>query len=178
MDVLQQRFEAAEAIYKMPDDFNDDSIQKHFQSDPAYAASIGQETDLLYRATAEPDSARARAMARQALALIDVRQRRWFSGAGARFKPYDDLFLTMEGFGQWAAYAWLSNPGGGGMTSAAAQAKSREPALVVAGGGARLVPGDRSLFAGLGAARVWQSPVDGDRNASPAIESPPASGLQ
>ena len=125
MDVLQQRFEAAEAIYKMPDDYNDDSIQKHFQSDPAYAASIGQETDLLYGAAAEPDSARSRAMARQALALIDARQKRWFSGAGARFKPYDDLFLTMEGFGQWAAYAWLSDPKGGAMTSAAAQAKMR-----------------------------------------------------
>ena len=125
MDVLQGRFEAAAAIYKMPDDFNDDSIQAHFKGDPAYAASIGQETDLLYRAAAEPDSAKSRAMARQALALMDARQKRWFVGKDAKFKPYDDLFLTMEGFGQWAAYAWLSDPRGGGLTSAAAQSKMR-----------------------------------------------------
>jgi hypothetical protein len=125
MDALQGRFEAASAIYKMPDDFNDDSIQVHFKSDPAYSASIAQETDLLYRAGSEPDGARARALARQALALIDSRQKRWFVGGDAKFKPYDDLFLTMEGFGQWSAYAWLSDPKGGVMTQAAAQAKMR-----------------------------------------------------
>jgi hypothetical protein len=85
MDALQGRFEAAAAIYKMPDDFNDDSIQQHFKSDPAYAASIGQETDLLYRAAAEPDSGKSRALARLALALLDARQRRWFVGQVAMF---------------------------------------------------------------------------------------------
>lgn len=125
MDVLQGRFEAAEAVYKMPDDFNDDSIQMRFRSDPAYAASIAQESDLLYRAAAEADPARSRALARQALALMDARQKRWFVGKDARYKPYDDLFLTMEGFGQWSAYAWLSDPKGGGMTSVAAQSKMR-----------------------------------------------------
>jgi hypothetical protein len=125
MDVLQGRFEAAEAIYKMPDDFNDDSIQQHFKGDPAYAASIEQETDLLYRSAQETDPAKSRELARQALELIDARQRRWFVGKDARFKPYDDLFLTMEGFGQWAAYAWLSDPKGGGMAAAAARTKMR-----------------------------------------------------
>jgi len=125
MDVLQGRFDAAEAIYKMPADFTDDSIQMRFRSDPAYAASIAQESDLLYRAAAEPDLAKTRAMAREALALMDARQKRWFVGKDARYKPYDDLFLTMEGFGQWAAYAWLSDPKGGGMTPAAAQSKMR-----------------------------------------------------
>jgi hypothetical protein len=125
MDVLQGRFEAAAAIYKMPDDFNDDSIQARFKNDPAYVASVAQETDLLYRAAAEPDSAKARDLARQALMLIDARQKRWFVGANARFKPYDDLFLTMEGFGQWSAFAWLSDPRGGALTPAAAQSKMR-----------------------------------------------------
>ena len=40
-------------------------------------------------------------------------------------EAYDDLFLTMEGFGQWNAYAWLSDAGGGKMTSAAAETKMR-----------------------------------------------------
>jgi hypothetical protein len=127
MDVLQRRFEAAAAIYKMPDDFNDDSIQMLFRSDPAYAASIQQESDLLYRAADDPDPAKARELARQALALMDARQKRWFTGTGngAKYKPYDDLFLTMEGFGQWSAYAWLSDPRGGGLAPAAARSKMR-----------------------------------------------------
>ena len=41
------------------------------------------------------------------------------------WKPYDDLFLTMEGFGQWNAYAWLADPTGAGMTMDAAREKMR-----------------------------------------------------
>jgi hypothetical protein len=125
MDVLRPRFDAAAKIWKLPDDFSDDSIQKHFQGDPIYAAVIEKEIDLLYRAAEEPDQDTARSLAKQALALIDARQKRWFTGDDAKLKPYDDLFLTMEGFGQWAAYAWLSDPGGGAMTEAAARSKMR-----------------------------------------------------
>ena len=125
MDVLQPRFEAASAVYKLPADFSDDSIQKHFKDDPAYAAVIEKEIDLLYRAAAEPDPLKARGLAQQALALIEARQKRWFAGEDAKLKPYDDLFLTMEGFGQWVAYAWLADPRGGGLTPAAAQSKMR-----------------------------------------------------
>ena len=64
-------------------------------------------------------------MARQALALIDARQKRWFVGQDARFKPYDDLFLTMEGLRPMGRLRLAFGPQGGGMTSAAAQAKMR-----------------------------------------------------
>ena len=118
-------------------------------------------------------------MARQALALIDNRQKRWFSGANARFKPYDDLFLTMEGFGQWAAYAWLSDPKGGGMTSAAAQAKmrgsrrwwSQEEGLALFLVIDRFLPG--------WAQRAFGNPPSmGIEMLRQAVEAPPASGLQ
>lgn len=125
MNVLRPAFDAAAVIYKLPDDFSDDSIQKKFQGDPIYAAVIEKEADLLYRAAEEPDEGKARTLATKALALIDARQKRWFAGQDAGLKAYDDIFLTMEGFGQWNAYAWLSDPKGGGMTPAAAQAKMR-----------------------------------------------------
>jgi hypothetical protein len=57
--------------------------------------------------------------------LMEARQKRWFIGENSYWKNYDDLFLTMEGFGQWNGYAWLSDPRGGGLTSAAAQEKMR-----------------------------------------------------
>lgn len=125
LNALKPVFAAAAAIYKMPDDFSDDSLQARFKNDPAYVAVWEKETDLLFRAAAEPDSDKARALAKQALGLMEARQKRWFTGTDAMWKPYDDLFLTMEGFGQWNAYAWLSDPRGGGMTAAAAQAKMR-----------------------------------------------------
>lgn len=125
IDPLKPAFDAAAKIYEMPDDFSDDSLQAHFQSDPAYVAVFEKETDLLYRAAAEPDERKAKALAAEALALMEARQKRWFVGDEAKWKPYDDIFLTMEGFGQWNAYAWLSDPKGGGMTRAAAQDKMR-----------------------------------------------------
>ena len=121
VEPLQSVFQAAEAAYKMPDDFSDDSLQKHFQADPAYVAVIEKEMSLLFKSAAEPDPVAARKLAGEALALMDARQRRWFVGDDAYWKHYDDLFLTMEGFGQWVAYAWLADPGGGQMEAGAAR---------------------------------------------------------
>jgi hypothetical protein len=124
MTTLAPVFQAADARYHAPD-LNDDSLQGHFKTDPAYVAVYEKESDLLYRAAAEPDDAKARAFAVQALKLIDARQKRWFTGADAMWKPYDDVFLTLEGFGQWNGYAWLSDPRGGAMTADAAREKMR-----------------------------------------------------
>lgn len=112
---LRPVFQAAATRRKMPDDFSDDSLQEHFQSDPAFVAVIEKERDLLYRAANEPDAAIAKKLAAEALELMEARQKRWFVGQNAYWKNYDDLFLTMEGFGQWVAYAWLADPNGGGM---------------------------------------------------------------
>lgn len=122
---LRPLYEAAEKTFKPPDYFNDDSLQERFKGDPAYVAVWEKEADLLYRAAAEPDDAKARALARQALALMEARQKRWFTDSDAMWKPFDDLFLTSEGFGQWVAYAWLADPKGGGMSLEAAREKMR-----------------------------------------------------
>jgi hypothetical protein len=125
IEPLASVFEAAEAKRKMPDDFGDDSLQKHFKADPAFAAVVEKERDLLYRAASEADAAAARKLAAQALELMESRQKRWFAGDDAYWKNYDDLFLTMEGFGQWVAYAWLADPDGGGLQRAEAIEKMR-----------------------------------------------------
>jgi hypothetical protein len=125
MDVLKPRFDVASAIRKLPDDFTDDSIQKKFRDDADYSASVAREIDLLFRAADAPDVAQARTLARQALELMEARQKRFFVGEDAWLKPYDDLFLTMEGFGQWAAYSWLSDPRGAGMTADGAKKRMR-----------------------------------------------------
>lgn len=112
VEPLKSIFAAAEAQHSM-EDISDDSLQERFKDDPAYVAVIEKEIALLLDAAAEPDSAKARKLAADALALMDSRQKRWFAGEDAYWKNFDDLFLTMEGFGQWVAYAWLSDPAGG-----------------------------------------------------------------
>ena len=78
---------------------------------------------LVYQAAAEPDALAARKLAAEALALMEARQKRWFTGGDAYWKNYDDLFLTMEGFGQWVAFAWLADPRGAGLAPDAARKK-------------------------------------------------------
>lgn len=125
MDVLKLRFDEASAIRKLPDDFTDDSIQKKFRDDADYSASVAREIEMLFRAADDPDVTQARALARRALELMDARQKKFFVGEDAWLRPYDDLFLTMEGFGQWAAYSWLSDAKGAGMTADAAKKRMR-----------------------------------------------------
>ena len=52
--------------------------------------------------------------------MMRARRARWFTGADAMYADLDDIFLTMEGIAQWAGYAWLVDPKGGGLSPAAA----------------------------------------------------------
>ena len=123
--VLRPLWAAAKARYKEPEDINDDQIQHVFQKDPAYVAVAEKERDLLFKAANEPEAAKAKALVREALALREARQKRWFTGADEVWTPYDEIFLTMEGFGQWVAYAWLADTRGEGLAPAEAQSKMR-----------------------------------------------------
>ncbi len=100
---------------KLPESFSDDSIQERFKSDPAFAASVARETALLYAAAAAPSDREARRLARGARRLIAARHARWFTGPDAYLAKAEDLFLALEGSGQWAGYTWLTMARGGGM---------------------------------------------------------------
>jgi hypothetical protein len=123
--VLRPFWDEAKARHAEPENLSDDQIQHVFQKDPAYVAVAEKERDLLFKAANEPDEAKAKSLVRDALALREARQKRWFVGEDAVWQPYDEIFLTMEGFGQWVAYAWLSDPRGGRLIPDAAQKKMR-----------------------------------------------------
>jgi hypothetical protein len=96
----------------LPEDFNDDSIQHRFESNAEFSASVARETDLLYQAVAAPDDATARRLAREARGLMRARMARYYTGADAYLASAEDVFLTMEGSGQYAGYQWVLNPRG------------------------------------------------------------------
>ena len=111
-------FDTLAARYPLSEGFDDDSLQARFGSDPAYVAAYENERDLLYAAAAEPSRGKAKAIAAQALKAMRARQARWFTGADAMWRPVDDMFLTLEGVGQWAGYSWLADPHGRGLGAA------------------------------------------------------------
>ncbi|CAN5306045.1 hypothetical protein BH11PSE2_BH11PSE2_08470 [soil metagenome] len=94
--------------YGFGDDLTDDSLQDHFKANSAYVKAYQGERDLLFAAATEPDLGKARVIAAQALTLIRDRRATWFVGPESRWAELDDLFMTMEGLGQWAGYSWLT----------------------------------------------------------------------
>lgn len=103
-------------------DFNDDSIQLRFEKEREFAASVKEETRLLFAAAETADQLEARALAGRALQMVTERRARWFRGPDVRFAEAEDLFLSMEGAGQYVGYSWLIDPRGGALTRAEAMA--------------------------------------------------------
>ncbi|MGK2858911.1 MAG: hypothetical protein ACSLFQ_17065 [Thermoanaerobaculia bacterium] len=104
-----------DATWQGPDELDDDAVQKRFAEDPEYVAAYTAERDLLYRAADAATDTEARALAAEALAMMRSRHARWLTGDDAVYATLDNVFLSMEGVGQWTAYAWLSHPEDGGL---------------------------------------------------------------
>lgn len=123
--LLQADFQRAAELPKPKFELSDDALQDHWKTDASYVSIHLQERDLLFEAADEPDDAKARQLAKHALAIMDARQAHFFIGHDAYWRNYDDLFLTMEGVGQWLNYEWQRDPMGGNLAPLAAQEKTR-----------------------------------------------------
>jgi hypothetical protein len=140
--------------YKLPDDINDDSLQQAFAKNPEYVRDYETERDLLFASAAASSNDEARALARQALERMKQRRARWFTGANEKWQALDEVFLTMEGLGQWVAYWWFTSPQGMKMDAGPAQRELRR--------GGRLWTQDEGLALFLVVDRLvpgWQSRV-------------------
>ena len=107
------RISRLSAANNLPDDFNDDSMQRRFESDAAFAASIARETELFREVAVAPTREEALRLAREARALMRARADRYFVGADAYYREAEDVWLTMEGSGQWLGYSWMVSFHGG-----------------------------------------------------------------
>lgn len=104
--------EALTRKYGLPDDINDDSLQEAFKGNAKYVADYERERDLLYAAALSASDAEAKRLAREALTAMRTRRATWFKGPDEKWAPLDEVFLTMEGLGQWLIYAWFTDPAG------------------------------------------------------------------
>lgn len=116
---------AMERASGLGDGLSDDSVQHAFADNADYVAAWQAERDLLFAAAAAPDDRQARDLAGQALAMLRDRRARWFTGDKAWMSDADDVFLTMEGAGQWLAWREMAASDGGNLPPAAALAATR-----------------------------------------------------
>lgn len=122
----------------LPEDADDDSLQKTWSSVPAYVKAYEHERDLLY-ASAEAETYEVRRAKLDEAGVAMEARRATYLADKPLWREADDVFLTFEGTGNWAAWAWLTDPAGGAM--------AREDATAFIRGGRRWWSQD----AGLGA---------------------------
>lgn len=87
-----------------PDELTDDVIQDTFGDDPEFRKAYERERDLLYEAAGEADPGRRATLIREAVAVMEARRARFFTGDQAFYRELEDAFLIMEGAANWAGY--------------------------------------------------------------------------
>lgn len=90
----------------------DDAIQAAYAEDPDYVRAYNEEREAFLAAASAPTREEARRHLAEAADLMAARRTRWFADK-PDWVAADDVFLTMEGSGQWAAYVWSADPRGG-----------------------------------------------------------------
>jgi hypothetical protein len=80
-----------------------------------YAKSFKIETDLFYAACAETDKTKQKALALNAISVLEKRQKGILEKDKKDLAEIDNYWLTLEGLGQYSTYAWLIHPKGGNM---------------------------------------------------------------
>ena len=111
-----KQIEALTVKHSLPDTFNDDSVQKIFKDNTEFSNSVLAEVDLLIQAALAPTDVEARQLAKKARDMIATRYDTWMVGDAEKYREIDDVWLTMEGSGQWVGYSWLYAENGGGLT--------------------------------------------------------------
>jgi hypothetical protein len=101
-------------------ELNDDIVQNYFKKDSVYEKLFRQEAAKFYEAAAAKDKSTAKILLREALDMLKSRQSAYFINDKSVLTPLDDIFLSMEGVGQYVAVAWLVHPKGGNLPLATA----------------------------------------------------------
>jgi len=101
-------------------EFNDDIVQNIFKDDSAYTALFRNELKIFYEATTTDDGAAKKTLVKNGMGILKKRHTDFFTGKHEKLKEADTFFLTMEGLGQFAMYAWLTHPNGANIDVASA----------------------------------------------------------
>jgi hypothetical protein len=84
---------------------DDDVIQDTFGGDTRVRSEFEAERDLFFAAAAESAPDTRRALIRKGLERARARRARYFAGDKSHYRELEDIFLSLEGAGQWASYA-------------------------------------------------------------------------
>lgn len=92
-------------------ELDDNVIQNLFQHDSLYTQMFLAEVDVLYEAIASNKINNSKV--KRGIELMKKRRSTFFKGQFANLEQIENLFLTMEGFGQYSMFVWLTHKNGG-----------------------------------------------------------------
>jgi hypothetical protein len=85
---------------------DDDVIQKTFGGNADIREAFEAERDVFFEAAASASREPRRALIRKGLDLARARRARYFTDENQYYQELEDIFLSMEGAGQWASYVF------------------------------------------------------------------------
>lgn len=97
LDIIEKKLVGVE-------NFDDDIVQNIFSKNADFRAAYEKEHDLLYKAVGENDLTRKRELAKTAFEMIKMRRKQFFVNENKIYEEIEEIFLTMEGAANWAAY--------------------------------------------------------------------------
>lgn len=116
-----KQVDSLERNHKFTDmELTDDIVQNYFKKDSVFERRFRAETGKFYESAAAKDATAAMNTLKLALSLLKARQQYYFTGDKQVLVTLDDIFLSMEGVGQYVAVAWLIHPKGGKLPLATA----------------------------------------------------------
>jgi hypothetical protein len=152
------RLDEIEKRLKATDEVDDDIIQTKFEKVEGFRTMVEAEKKLLYDAAAATNRREKKRLAAKAFTAMSERRRRFFTADTAVYAELEDVFLTMEGVANWAAYR-----------SATAQGLGRPDALKLIRRGGKYWSQDEglALFLVIDALLPnWQKRAFAERNAT------------
>ncbi len=84
--------------------FDDDVVQNVFGKDVEFRKDFLEEIAIAAKAVETSDRSSKRKAARQIAGLMSERRRKFYSKQNRVYTKIEDIFLTMEGVANWAAY--------------------------------------------------------------------------
>lgn len=95
---------------------SDDIIQDYFSNDSLYVAKYKKEINIFYDASNAKTKKELYNLTNKGLRLLKKRQSKYLWPENKVLPEMDNIFLSMEGLGQFMIVSWLTNPKGGNYT--------------------------------------------------------------
>lgn len=111
MQNFGRKMTAYEHQLKLDVEFSDDLIQTLFSKDSSYLAYYKKEVDFFYQSV--EGKKLDKQLLSKGLSGFKERQSRYFNDKSKELGEIDNLFLTIEGLGQYSMFLWLTHPRGG-----------------------------------------------------------------